>query len=72
MEQMDHDAQPDMAEFFNFAAASMPEESSQLNLAGAFSSSDVLNSVMAPCPVHPEGTKYAQWLVIVVLILILC
>lgn len=69
---MDHDAQPDMAEFFNFAAASMPEESNQLNLAGAFSSSEVLNSVIVTCPVHPEGTKYVQWLIVVVLLLTSC
>lgn len=61
---MEPDLQPDMAEFFNFAAASMPEENGQLDVPIAFTSADVFDPVAAThtthtCPVHPEGTEYA-------------
>jgi hypothetical protein len=59
--KMEQGDQADMAEFFNFAAASMPEENNiQFDLAGAFTTSEMLGSLTETCPVHPEDNKYAS------------
>lgn len=55
--KMEHDQQPDIGEYFNFAAASLPEEDSQLDVTAAFSTSDMLNSATRTCPAHPEGIE---------------
>jgi len=62
---MDQDHQPDMAEFFNFAAASMPDENGQLDVAIPLTTSDMFDPLVATqaahnCPVHPDGIEYVE------------
>jgi len=62
---MDQDHQPDMAEFFNFAAASMPDENGQLDVAVPSTTSDMFDPVVVTqaahnCPVHPDGIEYVE------------
>lgn len=54
---MDHDAEPDMTEYFNFAEAAIPEENGQIDLDCVFSAPPTIDSATGTCPAHPEGSE---------------
>jgi len=54
---MDHDVEPDMTDYFNFAEAAIPEENDQIDLDCVFSSPAIVDSATGTCPAHPEGSE---------------
>jgi hypothetical protein len=54
---MDHNAEPDMTEYFNFAEAAIPEENGQIDVDCVFSAPNTVNSATGTCLAQPEGNE---------------